>query len=256
MKGQKNLMTTLLITKFADSCVRVASRETAMGRYLGGMKETTDLLAEAIARLPTSRLTPENSHEAACRAVAPHLLTETRSFDEDVVMAALAGFCARDLGRLLAEHQKNPPACAKVLRANFRRLLRWRQRDIWRRENRRRAAEEGFGVSQVHEAYEGGCALSAPAVLAEAAAIDPEIARLLPPDGEVRSLDELHGKLAAALRCSKATARRRLLALGQRLRALVCRESARFFADRPATHLPAGTGACAARVIQSVFATA
>jgi hypothetical protein len=220
------------------------------------MNEPTDLLAAAIECFAASHPTTETHHEAACQAVAPHLLAEARHFDEDLVIATLAGFCARDLGRLLAEHQENPTACAKVLRANFRRLLRWRQRDLWRRENRRRAAEASFGVSQVYEAYEGCCELSATAVLAEAAEIDPEIARLLPQSSEVRSLDELHGRLAAALRCSKATARRRLLALGQRLRALVRRESGRFIADRPASHLPAGTGACPARVIHSVFAAA
>jgi hypothetical protein len=245
-----------MINLIPFSSVQTAQREGADREYLVGMNESTDLLAEAIWRLANSSLTPENGHEAACRAVAPHLLTETRSFDEDVVMTAWEGFCARDLGRLLAEHQKNPAGCAKVLRANFRRLLRWRQRDLWRRENRRRAAEEGFGFRQVHEAYEGDRELSATAVLAEAAEIDPEIARLLPQQGELRSLDELHGRLAAALRCSKATARRRLLALGQRLRALIRRESGRFFADHPASHLPAGTGACSARVIRSVFAAA
>ena len=67
-----------------------------------------------------------------------------------------------------------------------------------------------------------------------------------PPQRGLRIL-KLHGKMAAALRCSKATARRRLLALGQRLRALVRRESGRFFADRPASHLPSGTGAKADR---------
>ena len=230
--------------------------KTASRRYLAGMSAPADLLAEAIAHLAASSLTPEKRCEAACRAVTPHLLAEARNFDDDVVMTALARFCTRDLECLLAEHRKNPAACAKVLRANFRRLLRWRQHDLWRRENRRRAAEESFGVGQVHEAYEGGCELSATAVLAEAATIDPEVARLLPLSSEVCSLDELHVRLAAALRCSKATARRRLLALGRRLRALICRESERFFADRAASHLPAGTGTCAARVIQSVFATA
>lgn len=238
------------------SSVRTAQREGVDRRYLAGLNESTDLLARVIGHLANSSLTTENRHEAVCRAVAPHLLAESRNFDEDVVMTTLAGFLARDLERLIAEHQKNPSGCAKVLRANFRRLLRWRQRDIWRRENRRRAAEEGFSVSQVHEAYQSSCALSARAVLAEVAEIDPEVALLLPQSGEARSLDELHSKLAAALRCSKATARRRLLALGKRLQALVRRESERFFADRPASHLPVGTGACSARVIRSVFATA
>ena len=220
------------------------------------MNEPTDLLAAAIECFAASHPTTENHHEAVCQAVAPHLLAEARYFDEDLVIATLAGFCARDLGRLLAEHQENPTACAKVLRANFRRLLRWRQRDLWRRENRRRVAEENFSVAQVRDAYEGGREWCASAVLAEAKALDPEVARLIPASGEVHSLDELHGKLASALRCSKATARRRLLALGQRLRALIRRETGRFLADRPGSHLPAGTGACAARVIRSVCATA
>lgn len=245
-----------MMTKFTSPPVRTEQKKKPVRRYLADMNESADLLAEAIARLAASNLASDNHHEDACRAVAPHLLAETGSFDEDLVMTALTSFCARELGRLLAQHRQDPAVCAKVLRANFRRLLRWRQRDIWRREHRRRAAEESFGVNQVHEAYEAGGALSASAVLAEAADLDPEIARLLPPNAEARSLDELHGQLAAALRCSKATARRRLLALGRRLRTLIRRESERFFADRPASHLPAGTGACPIRVIRSVFATA
>lgn len=220
------------------------------------MKETTDLLAEAIGQIPHSGLSSEQHHETACRTIAPHLLAEARHLDEDLVITALARFCTRDLGRLFAEHGQTPVVCAKVLRANFHRLLRWRQRDLWRRENRRRVAEEHFAVAQVRDAYEGGREWSASPVLAEATALDPEVARLIPADGEVHSLDELHGQLASALRCSKATARRRLLALGQRLRALIRREAGRFLADRPASHLPSGTGACAARVIQSVCATA
>jgi len=238
------------------SSVETAQRGDAARRYLASTNETRDLLSEVIAQLAEASVISENHHATACRAVAPHLLAEARNFDEDVAMNALARFCARELGHLLAEHQKNPAGCAKVLRANFRRLLRWRQSDIWRRENRRRAAEVNFSVSQVHEAYEGGGALSATAVLAEISDIDPEVARLLPKSGEVRSLDELHGKLAAALQCSKATARRRLLALGQRLRVLLQRESDRFIIEQPASHLPAGTGACPTRVIHAVFATA
>jgi len=249
-------MNNMMIKSRPFSSARPAQRKIGDDRYLAGINDSTDPLAEAIGQLPHSGLTPEEHHEAACRAVAGHLLAEARYLDEDLVITALTGFCARDLARLIAEHAHDPVVCAKVLRANFRRLLRWRQRDIWRREHRRRTAEESFGVSQVHEAYEGGCELSATAVLAEAAAIDPEIVRLLPPGNEVRSLDELHGKLAAALHCSKATARRRLLALGRRLRALIRREAGRFFADRPGSHLPAGTGACPARVIQSVYAAA
>lgn len=246
--------TMIIICPF--SSVRTVSGRIGVGRYLAGMNDSTDLLAQAIGQIPNSGLSSEQHHEAACRAVASHLLAETRHLDEDLVITALGRFCARDLGRLLAEHGHIPLVCAKVLRANFHRLLRWRQRDLWRRENRRRVAEENFTVAQVRNAYEGGCEWAASAVLAEATALDPEVARLIPADGEVRSLDELHGKLASALRCSKATARRRLLALGQRLLALIRREAGRFLADRPASHLPAGTGACAARVIKSVCATA
>lgn len=238
------------------SSVRPADQKPGAGRYLAGMNDATDLLAEAIRKLPNSGLTPEKHREAAYRAVAGQLLAEARHLDEDLVITALAGFCARNLERLLAEHGHNPAVCAKVLRANFRRLLRWRQRDLWRRENRRRVAEENFTVAQIRDAYEGGSELATTAVLSEAAALDPEVARLIPAAGEVRSLDELHGKLASALRCSKATARRRLLALGQRLHALIRRETSRFLAEQPASHLPAGTGACAARVIRSVCAAA
>jgi hypothetical protein len=249
-------MTTLLITKLVNFCVDAAAREAAIGRYLNGMQATTDLLAEAIARLPNCSLNPEKHHELACRAIVPYLLAEARHLDEDVVMTALGGFCARDLGALLAQHRKDAVACAKVLRANFHRLLRWRQRDAWRRENRRRTAEEQFTVARVRDAYEGSRELVTAAVLAEAATLDPEIAELLPVAAEARSLDELHGRLAGVLHCSKATVRRRLLALGPRLRGLLRRETGRFFADCPASHLPAGTGACAARVIRSVFAAA
>jgi len=256
MRGHENFMTTLLITKFADSCIGVIAPQASAGRYLDGMQATTDLLAEAIARLPDSSLTQENHHEMACRAIVPHLLAEAHHLDEDVVMTALGGFCARDLGPLLAQHRKEAVACAKVLRANFRRLLRWRQRDAWRRENRRRTAEEQFTAARVRDAYEGSRELVTAAVLAEAAVLDPEIAGLLPGAAEARSLDELHGRLAGILHCSKATVRRRLLALGPRLRGLLRRETGRFFADCPASHLPAGTGACAARVIHSVFAAA
>jgi len=249
-------MSDFLITLRPDSCIHAAARPAATRRYLAGMQQATDLLAEAIGQIPKSGLSSEQHHETSCRTIAPHLLVEARHLDEDLVITALARFCTRDLGRLLAEHGHNPVVCAKVLRANFHRLLRWRQRDLWRRDNRRRVAEENFTVAQVREAYEGGCEWAASAVLAEATALDPEIARLIPADGEARSLGELHGKLAAALHCSKATARRRLLALGQRLRALMRRETGRFLAERPASHLPAGTGACATRVIRSVCANA
>jgi hypothetical protein len=249
-------MTNLLINKYSVSCVRAGKGEIAGGRYLAGIEQSDDLLAQAIRQLPRSGFTREGCQEFVCQAVASRLLAEARHFDEDVVMAALAGFCARQLGRLLSEHAHNPSACAKVLRSNFNRLLRWRQHDQWRREKNRRAAEEKFMVAQVHEAYEVRRELATAAVLTKAAGIDPEIARLLPDGEEVRSLDDLHAKLAHALRCSKATARRRLLALGQRLRSLLRQHRGQFLADGATAHLPAGTGACAARIIRSVLAAA
>lgn len=249
-------MNNLLITPCPNSLIGAGGQSAATSQYLAGMTESPDPLAENIGHLQSLPLASEKYHETACRAIAPRLLAEARHIDEDLVITALSRFCARDLGPLLAQHRHAPAVCAKVLRANFHRLLLWRQRDAWRRANRRRIAEEEFSATQVRNAYEVSRELDANAVLAEVAALDNEMARLLSAAGEVSSLDELHGRLAGVLQCSKATVRRRLLALGQRMRWLLHREAGRFLAERPASHLPFGTGACAARVIHWVFATA
>jgi hypothetical protein len=252
----KTQMSKCLITQCLVSSVRAPGAENVGHRYLDGIDPSDDQLAEAIRRLPRSTSTPEGCHEAVCQTVASHLLAEARHFDEDVVMAALPGFCARELGRLLAQHGHKPLVCAKVLRSNFYRLLRWRQQDLWRREKNRRVAEENFTVTRVHEAYEGCRELATSVVLSKAAVIDPEVVRLLPEPEEVQSMDDLHSKLAAALRCSKATARRRLLALGRRLCCLMRQDDGCFMKESSTSHLPAGTGACSGRIIRWVLAAA
>lgn len=220
------------------------------------MTESRDPLAEAI-RVCGER--SQKGEKAAARYsgdICAHLLEESRHLGEDMAVTALSHFCRGQLLRLLAQHGHAPSVCAKVVRSNFYRLFRWRQRDEWRREARRLKAEWEFTSDRVREAYEGDVCLEPISVLREVAALDAPMAEALKAvRSEARSCDEIYGHLAPVLRCSKATARRRLLGLGQRLRGLMRRDVESFVSAKSGLCLPSAKGVCAARVVKHVMAS-
>lgn len=227
------------------------------GRYLGMMTETTDPLAETLWAYFAAAQRGDKATERSWESVVACLLHESSRFDEDVVMEALSRFCDGRLASLLEQHGHRPAVCAKIVRSNFHRLLRWRQRDEWRREARRREAEAEFTVERVREAYEVGAGLEASAVWREVAAMDARMAGILQGvQAEVRSCDELYSALVPFMDCSKATIRRRLLGLGRILRKLLRRDADRFVTERPGLCLPSAKGVCAARVVNHVMAAA
>lgn len=221
------------------------------------MSETTDPLAETLGAYFAAAQRCNKATERSWESIVACLLHESHRFDEDVVMAALSRFCDGRLASLLEQHGHRPAVCAKIVRSNFRRLLRWRQRDEWRREARRRAAEGEFTVERVREAYEVAAGLEASAVWREVAAMDARMSGILQAvQSEIGSYDELYGTLAPAMRCSKATIRRRLLGLGRRLRNLLHRDADKFITERPGLCLPSAKGVCATRVVKHVMAAA